>query len=133
MGLIRQWANVRIINDQTFTNPRVDIGLLWPIEWNLKQIDEKKEGELVDEKGEEAEEKEPEVWPLSPKRPREDEETEERCTSPRHGQEASPSSVEGRLDRDDPPSDPRPSRSKDDCECPRCRRHKQWWLGVIGE
>ena len=61
VGLMGQWANVRIINDRAFTNPRVDIELLWSIEWNLKEIDEKKDGEPVDEERAEAKEKEPKV------------------------------------------------------------------------
>lgn len=56
-------GNVRTINDQAFTNPRVDIELLQLIEWNLKEIDEKKDDKEVDEKGAEAEEKEPEIQP----------------------------------------------------------------------
>ena len=86
-----------------------------------EEIGEKKEGEPVDEKGAEAEAKEPGVYTSSPKMPREEEEREQRRTSPRKVQEASPSSVDGRLDQDDPPSDPRLSTSTDDCECPRCR------------
>ena len=123
LGLMRQWANVRIINDKAFVNPRVDIELLRPIEWTMKEIDEIRDGQAVDEKEREAEEKEPEVRPSSPKRSREGEEENERRMSPRRSREASPSSVEGRLDRGEPPSDPRPGTSRDDCRCPRCEQH----------
>lgn len=74
LGLMRQWANVWIINDEAFVNPRVDVELLRPIEWSLKGVDEKKDDEPTDEKKTEAEEKEPDVQPSSPKRTREDEE-----------------------------------------------------------
>ena len=133
LGLMRQWANVRIIEDKAFVNPRVDIELLRPIEWTMKEIDEIRNGQAVDEKEGEAEEKEPEVRPSSPKRPREDKEEDERRTSPRRSREASPSSVEGRIDQNEPPRDPRPGTSRDDCRCPRCEGHTQWWLGVTGQ
>ena len=48
-------------------------------------------------------------------------------------QEASPSPVKGRLDQDEPSSDPRLGTSRDDCKCPSCKGHKQWWFGVIGQ
>lgn len=32
VGLMKLWTNVRIIKDRAFTNPRMDIKLLWPIE-----------------------------------------------------------------------------------------------------
>ena len=35
-------ANVRIINGYAFSNPRVDIEQLQPIEWNLKPLRRKK-------------------------------------------------------------------------------------------
>lgn len=96
-SLMTQWANVQIINDKAFVNLRVDIGLLWPIEWSLKEVDEERDGGPVNEKKMEAKKKEPEVLPSSPKRSREDEEEDERRTSPRYSRKASASSVKGRL------------------------------------
>ena len=61
LGLMRQWTNVQIINNEAFVNPRVDIELLWQIEWGLKEVDEKRDGKWVDEKKTEPEEKEPKV------------------------------------------------------------------------
>ena len=130
LGLMRQWANVCIIDDKAFVNPRVDIELLLPIEWSLKEIDEIRDSRPVDEERTETKEREPEVQASSPKRPRDDEEEGVRRTSPRCSEEASPSSVERRLDRGEPPSDPRTGTSRDDCRCPSCEGHTQWWLGV---
>lgn len=104
------------------------IELVWPIEWNLKPIEEEKGDELVDEKGAEAEEGAHDDRPLIPKRPREDEERTERRTSLRNSQEASPLSVEEKLEQGNPLSDPKPSTFKYDCDCPRCRGHKQCGL-----
>ena len=133
VGLMRQWANVRVIDDKAFVNPRVDIELLLPIDWTLKEIDERRNGEPVEGEKTETEEKEPEVQPSSPKRPREDEQESVHHTSPKYSREASPSSVEGRNDQDEPLRDPRPGTSRGDCRCPRCDGHTQWWLGVTGQ
>ena len=133
VGLMRQWANVQVINDKAFVNPRVDIELLRPIDWTLKEIDERRNGEPAEEEKAETKEKEPEVRSSSPKRSRENEEESVRHTSPRYSWEASPSSVEGRNDQDEPLRDSRPGTSRDDCRCPRCEGHTQWWLGVTGQ
>lgn len=98
VGLKRQWANIRVIDDKAFVNLRVDIELLRSIEWSLKEVDEKRDGAPVEEEKTKIEEKEPKVRPSSPKRPREDEEESRRYTSPRYSREASPSSVERRID-----------------------------------
>ena len=50
LGLMRQWANVRIIDDKAFVNPRVDVELLRLIEWTMKEIDEVRDGQAVDER-----------------------------------------------------------------------------------
>ena len=113
LGLMRQWANVRIIDDKAFVIPRVDIELLRPIEWTMKEIDEIRDGQAVDEKKRKAKEKQPKVRPSSPKRSKEGEKENERRTSPRRSREASPSSVEGRLDREEVPKDPWPGTSRD--------------------
>ena len=97
--MMRQWANVRVINDKAFVNPRVDIELLRPIEWTLKELDDIRDGRPVDEERAETEEREPEDRHLSPKRPRGEEEGSVHRTSPKHSREASPSSVEGRIDQ----------------------------------
>ena len=52
---------MRIISDRAFTNPRVDIELLRPIEWNLKPIEKEKGGEPVNKKGAKTEEENPDV------------------------------------------------------------------------
>ena len=61
VGVMQQWANVQFISDLASTNPRVDIKLLRPIEWNLKPIEKEKGGEPVNEKGAKTEEEKPDV------------------------------------------------------------------------
>ena len=55
--LMRQWANVRIIDDKAFDNLRVDIELLRPIEWSLKEVAGKRDGEPLEEEKMETEKK----------------------------------------------------------------------------
>ena len=99
LGLMRQWVNVRIIDDKAFVNPRVDIELLQPIEWTMERNwwDKRwtdrwmKRGNGNWREG---------AWstsPSSPKRPRDDEEEGERRTSPRRSQ-GSKSVIEWRED-----------------------------------
>ena len=61
VGLKRQWANIRVIDDKAFVNLRVDIELLRSIEWSLKEVDEKRDDEPVEEEKTKIEEKELEV------------------------------------------------------------------------
>ena len=82
-GVVEIPATMRIINHQAFINLRVDLELLWPIEWNLKENYEKKDDKPVAKKGAEAKEKEPEVRSSSPKRPRDNKGRDDRRTSPR--------------------------------------------------